>query len=71
MTDPLNTTTPPPSPSDVLLGRVILALGALGVLTLVGMVLLAALDKPPINELGVALGAIVGALGSVLVGRRA
>lgn len=68
MTD--ETTVPPPTPSDVLLGRVIVALGVLGIMSLVGMILLAYFDKEPIDALDVALGAIVGALSGVLVGRR-
>lgn len=62
---------PPPTPSDVLLARVILALGLIGVLSIAGVIVLATLDKPVPDVLAVTLGAVVGALGSVLAGRKA
>ena len=70
MTDPIGNTEPPPTPSDVLLSRVIIGLIALGVLAVVGIIVLAYVDKTAPDALDVALGAVVGALGSVLVGRR-
>ena len=68
MSDPV--VSPPPTPSDVLLGRVIVALGLIGVLAVAGMIVLSYADRTAPDALDVALGAVVGALGSVLVGRR-
>lgn len=67
----LDDTTPPPAPTDVLLGRVIIALGVIGCLCVVGVIVLGLYDKPVPDALAVALGGSVTGLAGVLVGRRA
>lgn len=62
---------PPPSPSDVLLGRVILVLGLLGVVALVGTVLLAWRGQSVPDVLNVVLGGVVTGLAGLLAGRKA
>lgn len=70
MSDDTPATVPPPTPSDVLLGRVIVVLGLLGVLDLVGIVLLAYGAKSVPDALVGTLGAAVTGLAAVLAGRR-
>lgn len=61
---------PPPSPSDILLGRVIVVLGLLGAIALLGTILLAWQDKSIPDVLNVVLGGTVTGLGAVLAGRK-
>lgn len=61
---------PPPTPSDVLLGRVILVLGFLAVLSLGMIGLLAYHDRPTPDALVFAAGSAVTGLASILTGRR-
>lgn len=62
---------PPPTPSDILLGRVIVALGLLGLVALLGTIVLAYVDKPVPDVLNVVLGGTVTGLAGVLAGRKA
>lgn len=61
---------PPPTPSDVLLGRVIVVLGLLGAIALAGTILLAWRSVSVPDALNVAIGATVTGLAAVLAGRR-
>lgn len=75
MTDPVplnldDDTDPPPAPGDVLLGRVILLVGLIGILCVVGIAVLAYVDKPSPGVLDqLATGALVGLTG-LLAARR-
>jgi len=69
MTD-LNTTTPPATPSDILLGRVLLWLGLIGLVTVLAIAVLAYFDRAIPDALPVALGATITGLASLLAGRR-
>lgn len=69
MTD-LNSTEPPATPSDILLGRVLVVLGVIGVLDLLGIVYLAAVEVPVPDALVATLGAAVTGLAGLLAGRR-
>lgn len=62
---------PPPTASDVLLGRVIVALGLLGAIALLGTILLAWDGKSVPDVLNVVLGGTVTGLAGVLAGRKA
>lgn len=66
----MSDTTPPPTPSDVLLGRVILVLGLLGLVDLGGIIYLAARQVSIPDALVGTLGAAVTGLAAVLAGRR-
>lgn len=68
MTDP--GIQPPPTPTDILLGRVIVALGGLAGIDLFGIIFLAAQEKSIPDALVATLGSAVTGLGAVLVGRR-
>jgi hypothetical protein len=69
MTD-LNSTTPPASPSDVLLGRVLIVLGIVAVLDLAGIIYLASREVSIPDALVATLGAAVTGLAGLLAGRR-
>lgn len=63
-------TEPPPAPGDVLLMRVIVLVGLIGVLCVIGIAVLAMLDKPSPGVLDqLATGALVGLTG-LLAARR-
>lgn len=62
--------TPPASPTEVLLGRVLVILGLVAVLDLVGIVLLSFYDKSTPDALVVTLGSAVTGLAGLLAGRR-
>lgn len=66
MTD---STIPPPTPTDILLGRVILGLMVVAVLDIVGIVFLAYAEKSIPDALVATLGAAVTGLAGLLVGR--
>lgn len=66
----MSDTSPPPTPSDILLGRVILVLGLLGAIALLGTIVLAARAVSVPDALNVAIGATVTGLAAVLAGRR-
>lgn len=62
--------SPPPTPTDVLLGRVILGLVVIAVLVVVSIAVLAYVERAIPDALVVTLGSAVTGLAGVLAGRR-
>lgn len=67
MTEP---TVPPPTPSDTLLAKVIVYLGVALVLAVIGICLLAGLEKSIPDVLATLAVTVVATLGALLAGRR-
>lgn len=63
-------TVPAPTPSDILLGRVILVLGLIAIVALGGIIFLSHEAANVPDALNVALGSAVTGLAAVLAGRR-
>lgn len=66
----MDATEPPATPSDVLLGRVLIVLGVVAVLDLLGIIYLASVEVGIPDALVGTLGAAVTGLAGLLAGRR-
>lgn len=66
----LDDTQPPATPSDILLGRVLVVLGVVAVLDLLGIIYLASVEVSVPDALVATLGAAVTGLAGLLAGRR-
>lgn len=67
----LENTSPPPSPTDALMGRVILAVSGVVILCVLGGIVLAVLERDTPDWLPITMASALSGLLALLAGKRA